>query len=300
MSGALQGTGELDGRVAIVTGASRGIGAAVARRFAAEGARVAAVARTQHEGDFHLPGSLDRTVADIVAAGGEAVAIGADLASPHTDRAAIVEQAVDAFGAHVDVLVNNAAAAFHIPTLQVSERRLRVAFEVNVWSPWALTQAVLPAMLETGAGWVLNVSTNAVEPPVGPPFSAEDVDGGIGGSVTYGGSKAMLERMTVGAAVDLYGRGVRLNALRPTRGVHTEGADQLADWNGVLVEPIESMTEAVLALATCEAECTGRITDSLHLLMELDRPVRDLAGDALAEGWQPADIPAQMAPFGVS
>jgi len=292
-------SGELDGRVVIVTGASRGIGAAIARRFAAEGARVAAVARTQHEGDFHLPGSLDRTVADIVAAGGEAMPIAADLASPDTDRAAIVEQAVAAFGAPVGVLVNNAAAAFHIPTLQVSERRLRVAFEVNVWSPWALAQAVLPAMLDAGEGWVVNISTNAVEPPAGPPFSADDVDGGIGGSVTYGGSKAMLERMTVGAAVDLYGRGVRCNALRPTRGVHTEGADQLADWTGVLVEPVESMTEAALALATCDAACTGRVTDSLHLLMELDRPVRDLAGAKLVEGWQPADIPAQMAPFGV-
>jgi NAD(P)-dependent dehydrogenase (short-subunit alcohol dehydrogenase family) len=292
--------GALRGRVAVVTGASRGIGAAVAKRFAAEGARVAAVARTAQEGDFHLPGSLARTVADIRDAGGEAVAIAADLASTDTDRAAIVQEAVDAFGAPVDVLVNNAAAAFHIPTLQVSERRVRVAFEVNVWSPWALTQAVLPAMLERGEGWVVNVSTAAVEPPPGPPFSAETVAGGIGGSVTYGGSKAMLERMTVGAAVDLYGRGVRCNALRPTSGVHTEGADQLADWTGVLAEPIESMTEAVLALATCDAGCTGRVTDSLHLLMELDRPVRDLTGRALVEGWQPADIPAQMAPFGVS
>ena len=292
-------SGALLGKVVIVTGASRGIGAAVARRFAAEGARVAAVARTQHEGDFHLPGSLDRTVADIVAAGGEAVAIGADLASPETDRAAIVEQTVAAFGAPVEVLANNAAAAFHIPTLQVSERRLRVAFEVNVWSPWALTQAVLPAMLDRGQGWVVNISTQAVDAPPGPPFSAEAVAGGIGGSVTYGGSKAMLERMTVGAAVDLYGRGVCLNALRPTAGVHTEGADQLADWTGVLVEPIESMAEAVLALATCDVDCSGRVTDSLHLLMELGRPVRDLAGDALVEGWQPSDIPAQMAPFGV-
>lgn len=300
MSDARSAGGELAGRVVIVTGASRGIGAAVARRCAAEGARVAAVARTQHEGDFHLPGSLDRTVADIVAAGGEAVAIGADLASPDTDRAAIVEQVVATFGARVDVLVNNAAAAFHIPTLQVSERRVRVAFEVNVWSPWALTQAVLPAMLEAGEGWIVNVSTQAVDPPPGPPFSAEAVAGGIGGSVTYGGSKAMLERMTVGAAVDLYGRGVRLNALRPTSGVHTEGADQLTDWTGVLVEPVESMTEAVLALATCDEACTGRVTDSLRLLVELRRPVRDLAGAELVEGWQPADIPAQMASFGVA
>jgi NAD(P)-dependent dehydrogenase (short-subunit alcohol dehydrogenase family) len=292
--------GVLAGKVAIVTGSSRGIGAAVAKRFAAEGARVAAVARTVDEGDFHLPGSLARTVAEIRDAGGEAVAIPADLASPDTDRAAIVQQVVDAFGEPVGVLVNNAAAAFHIPTLQVSERRVRVAFEVNVWSPWALMQAVLPTMLERGEGWIVNVSTQAVEAPPGPPFSAESVSGGIGGSVTYGGSKAMLERMTVGAAVDLYGRGVRCNALRPTAGVHTEGADQLADWTGVLVEPVESMTEAVLALATCDAACTGRVTDSLHLLVELDRSVRDLTGRDLVPGWQPADIPAQLAPFGAN
>lgn len=300
MTGELDGKGELDGRVAIVTGASRGIGTGIAQRFAAEGARVALVARTLEEGDFHLPGSLSRTMAEIRDAGGDAVAIQADLASPETDRAAIVQQAVDAFGAPVDVLVNNAAAAFHQPSLEVSERRVRVAFEVNVWSPWALAMAVVPAMLERGEGWVVNISTAAVEPPPGPPFSAEAVAGGIGGSVTYGGSKAMLERMTVGAAVDLYGQGVRLNALRPTSGVHTDGADMLTDWTGVLVEPLDSMVEAVLALATCDAGCTGRVTDSLHLLMELDRPVRDLAGRELVEGWQPADIPAQLAAFGRS
>jgi citronellol/citronellal dehydrogenase len=291
-------SGALDGKVAIVTGASRGIGAAVARRFAAEGARVAAVARTLHEGDFHLPGSLERTMREITEAGGVATAIVADLASPDTDRAVIVEQAVDALGAPVDVLVNNAAAAFHIPFPDVTERRVRVAFEVNVWSPWALMRACIPGMEQRGRGWIVNVSTQAVDPPPGPPFSREEVAGGIGGSVAYGGSKAMLERVTVGAALDLAGRGISINALRPTAGVRTEGADMLTEWDGVLAEPIESMTEAVLALATCDESCSGRVVDSLRLLVELDRPVRDLAGRELVTGWQPADIPATLASYG--
>jgi len=292
-------SGALEGRIAIVTGASRGIGAAVARRFAAEGARVAAVARTRHEGDFHLPGSLDRTVDDITEAGGTATAIVADLASPETDRAAIVQQAADALGGPVDVLINNAAAAFHIPFPDVTERRVRVAFEVNVWSPWALMRACIPAMEELGRGWIVNVSTQAVDPPPGPPFAPGEVSGGIGGSVTYGGSKAMLERMTVGAAVDLVGRGVSINALRPTAGVRTEGADMLTVWDGVLAEPVESMTEAVLALATCDEAGSGRIVDSLRLLLEFDRPVRDLSGRELVPGWQPADLPAVLAEYGV-
>ena len=293
-------TGALEGRVAIVTGASRGIGAAVAKRFASEGARVAAVARTRHEGDFHLPGSLDRTVRDIADAGGAACAIVADLASPDTDRAAIVRQTVEMFGAPVDVLVNNAAAAFHIPFPDVTERRARVAFEVNVWSPWALMRACLPGMEEQGRGWIVNVSTQAADPPPGPPFSPDEISGGIGGSVSYGGSKAMLERVTVGAAVDLVGRGISINALRPTAGVRTEGADRLTDWTGVLAEPLESMTEAVLALATCDESCSGRVVDSLRLLAELGRPVRDLEGRELVAGWQPSDIPATLRRYGQS
>jgi hypothetical protein len=72
----------------------------------------------------------------------------------------------------------------------------------------------------------------------------------------------------------------------------------LTEWDGVLAEPVESMTEAVLALATCDESCSGRVVDSLRLLVELDRPVRDLAGRDLVAGWQPTDIPATLASYG--
>src|SRR5512138_2077198 len=99
----------LAGRVAVITGASRGIGAAIARRFAAEGAQVAIVARSLEPGSGgHLAGSLREVADDIAAGGGTALPIVADLADPACDRAAIVEQAARELGP-VDVLVNNAA-----------------------------------------------------------------------------------------------------------------------------------------------------------------------------------------------
>src|SRR3954447_22753044 len=104
----------LAGKVVLVTGASRGIGAGIARRFAAEGARVAIVARSLEPGSGgHLAGSLRETADVIVAAGGTAVPIVADLSDASCDRTAIVARAVDELGP-VDVLVNNAAACFYL------------------------------------------------------------------------------------------------------------------------------------------------------------------------------------------
>src|SRR5450759_4202138 len=99
--------GKLDGKVAIVTGASRGIGLAIAELFAAEGAKVVCAARTLKEGDHPLEGSLERTVAAIRARGGEAVAVAADVSTEEACLA-LVNEARAAYGP-IDVLVNNAA-----------------------------------------------------------------------------------------------------------------------------------------------------------------------------------------------
>src|SRR6478609_5522092 len=153
----------LAGRVALVTGASRGIGAAIASRFAAEGAAVAIVARSLEPGSGgHLAGSLRETADAIAEAGGTAIPIVADLSDPACDRAAIVAAAEAALGP-VDVLVNNAAACFYLSIDETSERRLRVAYEVNVITPYLLTKAVVPAMRERGGGWILNLTSAIVD-----------------------------------------------------------------------------------------------------------------------------------------
>ncbi|MDQ3384663.1 MAG: SDR family NAD(P)-dependent oxidoreductase, partial [Actinomycetota bacterium] len=108
----------MDGKVALVTGASRGIGNAIARRFAADGAAVAVTARTVEPGDSRFEGSITETVEQIEATGGSAVAVAADLAR-HDDRRRLVEEVTRQLGP-VDVLVNNAAVTFFEPVAEFS------------------------------------------------------------------------------------------------------------------------------------------------------------------------------------
>ncbi|MDX1649404.1 MAG: SDR family NAD(P)-dependent oxidoreductase [Myxococcota bacterium] len=184
----------LEGRVALVTGASRGIGAAIAERFAAEGARVAACARTL-EAHPRLPGSLGETVARIRERGGEARAFRVDLMEP-ADRARLVEEVETGLGP-ADVLVNNAAASFYRPFADWTEKRRRVAFEVNVHAPFDLTQRVVAGMRTRGGGFVLNISSATARHPEGPPW---DEFARHGGDLLYGMTKAALDRMSTGLA----------------------------------------------------------------------------------------------------
>ena len=155
--------GALAGKVAVITGASRGIGDAIARRYAMEGAKVVVSARTVESGDHYLPGSINETVAQINAAGGEALAVKADLAIAE-DRQNLVDQALAAFGA-IDILVNNAAITYFIPVSDFPEKRFRLMMDVQVWAPFELAQLVLPGMQERGSGWILNVSSHAALHP---------------------------------------------------------------------------------------------------------------------------------------
>jgi len=267
MTTSINAEGVLAGKVAVITGASRGIGDALARRYATEGAKVVVSARTLAEGDHYLPGSINETVADIVAAGGEALAVKADLALAE-DRQNLVDTALQAYGA-IDILVNNAAITYFIPVADFPEKRFRLMMDVQVWAPFELAQLVLPGMQERGSGWILNVSSHAAIHP-------EKEKPGKGGTV-YGMCKAALERFTTGLAQEVFDDGIGVNVISPGL-VATPGVMHhklINESNKDRVTPVEHMAEACLRLCHGDpAALTARIdyADSVMEEFSLSAP----------------------------
>jgi NAD(P)-dependent dehydrogenase (short-subunit alcohol dehydrogenase family) len=251
--------------VALVTGASRGIGAAIGRRFAAGGFAVAITARTEHEGDHRLEGSLATTAAQIRASGGTVLTIAADLAKP-ADRARIIETVERELGP-IDVLVNNAAVTYFEPVREFPERHFQVMFDVQVRAPFELAQRVLPGMRERRRGWILNISSRAAVHPAGPPFASR------GGSTVYGMCKAAIERFSSGLASEVYADGIAVNALSPSGLVPTPGTVFHHLTDGVPEDRLEApevMAEAAYALCTGDpAKVTGKVTYARPILEEL-------------------------------
>lgn len=259
--------GKLDGRVAIVTGASRGIGEEIARLFAAEGAKVVCAARTLKEGDHALEGSLARTVEKIEEAGGEAVAVTADV-SDEASCLALVEKARQAYGP-VDVLVNNAALNYYIPTVDYPTNRWIRSFAVNVHGPFILSKAVIPDMIGAGRGAIVNISSGSAIGPGRGPYEDKEVKGGV----MYGATKAALERFTQGLAQELAQHGtISVTAVSPSRVVPTPGTvfhKLVSGMDDPRGEPPEYMAKAALLLASEPAEkVNGRVTYSQQILKE--------------------------------
>jgi NAD(P)-dependent dehydrogenase (short-subunit alcohol dehydrogenase family) len=255
--------GSLRGKVALVTGASRGIGEAIAARLAMEGAKVVCSARTAETGDSKLPGTLHATVDRIRAAGGEATFIKADLSSAE-DRERLVAEAIAAYGP-VDILINNAAVTFFIPVETFPKKRFDLMMEVQVWAPFHLSQLVLPSMRERRSGWIVNISSPAGIHPK-QPYNRR------GGGTVYGMCKAALERFTTGLASEVYDDNIAVNVVSPglvdTPGVAVHGLinEQTKD----RVQPIEFIAEAVYRLASGDPKTmTGRVDYAEPLLKEL-------------------------------
>lgn len=261
------------GRNVVVTGASRGIGAALARRLAAEGANLLLVARTLDQHD-RLPGSLRETAAQCAAHGVVAEPFVADLTSSAA-RAGIVPAALELFDGRIDVLVNNAAAAMYGPLAPYPMKRVGLTFEVNVYAPMELTQQVLQGMVDRGEGWIVNVSSATARHLPGPPYGDAGKVMGV-----YGASKAALNRLTNAFAAELHGSGVRVNSIEPRAAVMSEGAEALVGTTvrPDQIEPMEAMVESIVALCDCGPDDTGGIHVSLDLLADRDIPVRSLDG----------------------
>jgi NAD(P)-dependent dehydrogenase (short-subunit alcohol dehydrogenase family) len=260
--------GSLDGRIAIVTGASRGIGEEIARLFAAEGARVVCAARTLNEGDHRLlSGSLTATVERIKAAGGQAVAIAVDVSS-EADCQKLVLAATEAFGTP-DILVNNAALTYYRNIVDYNPKNWVKAFAVNVHAPFMLSQLVLPGMIKLGRGAIVNISSGAAIGPGRAPF--KDARPANGGTM-YGATKAALERFTQGLAQEVEGHGIAISAVSPSQVVATPGTvyhKLVTGFDDPRGEPPAYMARAALLLASePAAKVNGRVTYSQQLLSE--------------------------------
>ena len=260
--------GRLDGKVVVITGASRGIGAEIARLFAAEGGRVICAARTLREGDHQMAGSLETTVTDIRAAGGEARAVAANIAEP-AECERLIGAAREAYGP-VDVLVNNAALTYYLPTKDYPLNRWLRSWAVNFHAPFVLSQLVLADMIARRSGAIVNISSGAAIGPGRGPYLDPSVS--TRGGTCYGAEKAALERFTQGLASEVYQHGVSVTCVSPSQIVPTPGTvhhrlvKSLDDPRG---EAPILMAKAALLLATEPVEkVCGRVTYSQQILKE--------------------------------
>jgi NAD(P)-dependent dehydrogenase (short-subunit alcohol dehydrogenase family) len=286
--------GRLEGRIAIVTGASRGLGRSIAELFAAEGAAVAVVARTEVQWDPRLPGTVHDTVAAIERAGGKAIAVPADLAKPE-EVDTVVERTKAALGT-VDILVNNAAltvpgrpppkeagaaraddkptdqspppvpSGWAIPRssfLAFPLKGFRLHFEIGLMATYRLMQLVLPDMIELGRGSIVNISSLAAYSPGPGPYRTL----GPAGSFAYGGNKAAMHHLTQAVAAEMQQHGVPVNALMPSEPVLSPG--NLYAGAGAIDYAIpERFAEATLQVALADPTVmTGQLLwseDVLH------------------------------------
>ena len=185
--------GRLDGKVAVVTGGSRGIGAAIARRFGAEGARVAVVYRAAAE-------AADEVVAAIEAGGGTATAIRCDV-SRTADCAAMGEAVAGAFGG-ADILVNNAGIHWLTDLGRTTEEEWDRQMDTNVKGAYFAAQAVLPQMIARGGGKIVNIGSIVGETAMMR-------------SAVYCASKGALKLLTKSLALDLRPHNIQVNCLSP-------------------------------------------------------------------------------------
>ena len=240
--------GRLAGKVAIITGASRGLGQYCAVAYAKEGAKVAVAARTEQESDPRLPGTIYATARMVDEAGGEGFPVVCNVA----DMASVeemVEKVLAKFG-RIDILMNNAAVQPPGGISTIQARHWELEFRVNVHGPFYCTRAVVPTMVKQKSGNIINISSIAARPDSGSH---------------YGATKRAVESMTIGLANELRGDGIAVNCLKPDGGLDTPGirfarGGQIdPEMERLFPKPDNYLEAAVLLAMQTPDTCTGGV-----------------------------------------
>lgn len=245
----------LEGKVAIVTGSSRGIGKAIALALAKEGVDIVAAARTTDANPVSLPGTVDMTATEVRALGRRAIGVRMDLTKDE-DIEEMMRKTLEEFG-RVDILVNNAGISFNGTILELPVKRWDLVLNVNLRGTYLCCKAVLPKMVEQKSGSILNISSAASRGP-GP------------GRVSYGVSKAAMELLTVGLAAEVKQYNIAVNAIALELPIASEGfiyvspGVDFSNW-----EKPEVMGEAAVhVLARNPETYTGKVVTVAELRKE--------------------------------
>jgi 3-oxoacyl-[acyl-carrier protein] reductase len=212
-------TQKLAGKTALVTGASKGIGASIAKHLAAAGATVAVNYASSKAG-------ADKVVAEIIAAGGKAFAVAGDVSKPE-DITRLLADTKSAFGGRLDILVNNAGVYEFAPLEAVTPELFHRQFNINVLGLLLTTQAALPLFPATG-GSVINISSIVAK-------------NALPGTTVYSATKAAVDSITRVLSVELGAKKIRVNSINPGM-VDTEGARTAGVIESDLHKKVESET----------------------------------------------------------
>jgi citronellol/citronellal dehydrogenase len=251
--------GRLEGKVAIITGASRGLGQYCAVGYGREGAKVVVAARTETETDPRLPGTIYHTAKLIEEAGGEAFPIVCNVGS-YESVEAMVRQVLARYG-RVDIMMNNAAVQPPGFISDIQIRHWELEFRINVNGVFYGCRAVLPAMIEQKSGNIINISSIGAQ----------------GGS-HYGATKRAVEALSIGLASEQRSNGIAVNAFKPVRGIETPGLlfgrapGQVGGPRpqGEEIPPPDSYVEAAILLAQQTSETfTGQVVNDAEVIARL-------------------------------
>jgi citronellol/citronellal dehydrogenase len=236
----------LQGKTLFITGASRGIGLAIARRAAADGANIVLIAKTT-EPNPKLPGTLYSAADEVLAAGGQALAVPTDIRD-EAAVAAAVRAGVERFGG-IDILVNNASAIQLTPTPLTPMKRFDLMFGVNVRGTFCCTQACLPELIKSAQSGrnphVLNMS---------PPLSMREH--WFRGHVAYSMAKYGMSECTLGHAGEFRPHGIGVNSLWPRTAIATAALQMIPGVDTRLCRKPEILADAAYLILTSDARTT--------------------------------------------